>query len=233
MGAGWKRDGKMDVAAKKGALFTKLTREIAVSAKLGGPDPDCNTRLKLAINAAKAVSCPRDTIERAIKKGSGQLEGQTIEELTYEGYGPHGIGIIVECQTDNKIRTVNELRLVFRSNSGTLGEPGAVAWMFERVAMIEGHKENVGDPEEDAIEVGANEVLKGANDNYTFFGAPAYLDQIRTALLGRGWTINLAELSFKAKEPMGLDEPKRKEVIALLEAIDDFDDSHRVHATLG
>lgn len=232
MGKGWKLDGKLEASAKKGALFTKLAREIAVAARLGGPDPESNTRLKLAIVAAREVSCPKDTIERAIKKGSGQLEGQTIEEYTYEGYGPHGVGIIVECQTDNKTRTVSELRLIFRNHGGNLGEQGAVNWMFERVAKIVAQKESVGDPEEDAIEVGANEVEKGADTTYTFYGGPTDLDQIRTALNGRGWTVTQAELSFIPKEPTEVDEQKREEVIELLQALEDFDDSHRVHATI-
>jgi YebC/PmpR family DNA-binding regulatory protein len=232
MGKSWKKEGKLENAAKKGALFTKLAREISVAAKLGGPDPEHNTRLKLAVLAAREVSCPKDTIERAIKKGSGQLEGQIIEELTYEGYGPHGVGIIVECQTDNKTRTVSELRLVFRSHGGNLGEPGAVNWMFDRVALVVAQKENVADPEEDAIEVGANEVEKGEENTYTFYGNPTDLDQIRTGLAGRGWNVSQAELSYIPKEATEIDEQKRKEVIELLEALEEFDDSHRVHASL-
>lgn len=233
MGAGWKKDGKLEVAAKKGALFTKLVREITVAAKLGGGDPESNSRLKLAVNAAKAVSCPRDTIERAIKKGTGELEGQAqIEELTYEGYAPHGVGVIIECQTDNKTRTVSELRLIFRSHGGNMGEPGAVSWMFERVSMIVGKKDKIGDPEEEAIEAGANEVVSDNEGGYVFYGAPADLDTIRTALTQRGWTVSTAELSYKAKDPTKLDEAKHKEVIAFLTEVEEFDDSHRVHASI-
>src|SRR3954469_20074530 len=138
MGKGWKKAGKLEAAQKKGLVFTKLAREIAVAAKMGGGDPNANSRLKLAIEVAKEASCPKDTIERAIKKGTGQLDdGAQIEEITYEGYGPHGVGILVECQTDNRNRTVSEIRNVFKTNGGNLGETGAVAWMFERVAMIE------------------------------------------------------------------------------------------------
>lgn len=233
MGKGWKREGKLEAAAKKGALFTKYTREIQVAAKLGGPDPEGNSRLKMAIEAARAISCPKDTIERAIKKGSGQLDdGKQIEECTYEGYAPHGVGVIVECQTDNKTRTVNEVRLIFRSHGGNLGEPGAVNWMFERVALLTGTIEKIGDPEEEAIEAGANEVEKNEDGTYSFFGSPSDLEPIRKALTSRGWTIKEAELSYKAKEPVSLDEAKRKEVFEMLEALDDFDDSHRVHATV-
>jgi YebC/PmpR family DNA-binding regulatory protein len=232
MGKSWKTAGKIEMAQKKGALFTKLTREIAVAARLGGPDPEGNTRLKLAVLAAREVSCPKDTIERAIKKGSGQLEGSQIEELTYEGYGPHGVGVIVECQTDNKTRTVNELRLLFKTHGGNMGEPGAVAWMFNRVAMVTAQKEKVADPEEDAIEVGANDVEAAAPNEWIFYAGPTDLDQVRSQLISRGWTISQAELSYVAKEPSELDDVKRKDVFEFLEELEEFEDSHRVHATV-
>src|SRR5665213_4055828 len=143
----WKSAGKLEAAQKKGAVFTKLAREISVAAKLGGGDPAANSRLDLAITKAKEASCPKDTIERAIKKGTGQLDDAAIiEEIIYEGYGPHGVGIIVEVQSDNRNRTVSELRNVFKQHGGNLGENGAVAWMFERVSLIEAKKEKVGDP---------------------------------------------------------------------------------------
>lgn len=233
MGKGWKKAGKLEASQKKGAVFTKVAREIAVAAKLGGGDPEGNSRLKLAIAAAKEVSCPKDTIERAIKKGTGQLDdGAQIEEITYEGYGPHGVGILVECQTDNRTRTVSEIRNVFKSNGGNMGESGAVAWMFERVCLVQGTKATIGDPEEEAIEAGANEVEKEEGGTYSFFGSPTDLDAIRTALQGRGWTISVAELSYKAKDKTDLNESQLKDVYELLEALEDNDDSHRVHATV-
>lgn len=233
MGKGWKAAGKLEAAQKKGAVFTKLAREISVAAKLGGGDPEGNSRLKLAIAAAKEQSCPKDTIERAIKKGTGQLDdGKVIEEIVYEGYGPHGVGIIVECQTDNRTRTVSEIRNIFKTNGGNMGESGAVAWMFERVSLIQGKKANVGDPEEEAIEAGANEVEKDEDGTYSFYGAPSDLDAIRSALQGRGWEITTAELSFKAKEKAKISEEQKKEVFELLEELEDNDDSHRVHATI-
>lgn len=234
MGKSWKKAGKLEAAQKKGAVFTKLAREIAVAARLGGGDPGSNSRLKMAIEAAKEVSCPKDTIERAIKKGTGQLDdGAQIEEIVYEGYGPHGVGIIVECQTDNRNRTVSEIRNVFKSNGGNMGESGAVAWMFDRVALIQGKKANVGDPEEDAIEAGANEVEKDEeNGGYSFYTSPEDLDSVRTALQSRGWEITAAELSYKAKDPAKVSDEQRKEVLELLEALEDNDDSHRVHASI-
>ena len=233
MGKSWKNPFKEAQAQKKGKVFTKVAREVAVAAKLGGPDPDANARLKLAILAAKEVSCPKDTIERAIKKGAGQLDdGAQIEELTYEGFGPHNVGIIVECQSDNKNRTVSELRNLFRKHGGHLGETGSVAWMFDRVCLVSGTKANVADPEEDAIEVGANEVAKADDSQYDFFGEPADLDAIRSSLTERGWEIKVAELSFRAKNITELNEEQQKEIHELLEALEDNDDSHRVHATV-
>ncbi|HPI41874.1 MAG TPA: YebC/PmpR family DNA-binding transcriptional regulator, partial [Pseudobdellovibrionaceae bacterium] len=179
MGKGWKTAGKVANAQKKGQIFTKLAREIQVAARAGGPDPALNSRLRLAIDEAKYHSCPNETIDRAIKKGSGTLDdGKTIEELTYEGYGPHGVGVIVECQTDNKNRTASEVRNVFKSHEGNLGESGAVAWMFSRIGYIEGTKDGSFDPEEEAIEVGANEVEKVEN-GFSFSTSPDELNQVR------------------------------------------------------
>ena len=233
MGKGWKAAGKLEAAQKKGAQFTKFAREISVAAKLGGGDPEANSRLKLAIIAAREKSVPKDTIERAIKKGTGQLDdGNAIEEIVYEGYGPHGVGIIVETQTDNRTRTVSEMRNLFKAHGGNLGESGAVSWMFERVSLIQGTKAGVQDPDEEAIEAGANEVEKEDGDLHSFYGSPEDLGAIRTALQGRGWEIKVAELSFKAKEQATITEEQKKEVFELLEELEDNDDSHRVHATI-
>lgn len=234
MGKGWKKGAKLEASAKKGLIFTKLAREIAVAAKLGGPDPAGNSRLKLAIDAAKEASCPKDTIERAIKKGSGQLDdGAAIEETSYEGYAPHGVGVIVACQTDNRNRTVSEIRNTFRKYEGNMGESGAVQWMFERAALVQARKSSVGDPEEEAIEVGANDVERDAEENtYSFWGSPTDLDAIRTALQSRGWEITMAELSYRPKEKAKLSEEQQKEVFELLEALEDCDDTHRVYANV-
>lgn len=220
-------------AAKKGAKFTKLAREIQVAAKLGGPDPDSNSRLRMAIDAAREESCPKDTIERAIKKGAGLLDGGSqIEEITYEGYGPHQVAFIVECQSDNRNRTSSEIRNIFNKNGGRLGEIGSVAWMFDRVSLIEGAKEGVQDPEEDAIEAGANEVEKSSEVTYRFYGAPEDLKAIETALTARGWKVTTAELSYKAKNPTELDDAQKKEVYEFAAILDDNDDTSRIHATI-
>lgn len=219
-------------AAKKGAKFTKLAREIQVAAKLGGPDPNNNSRLRMAIDAARAEQCPKDTIERAIKKGAGLLDdAAAIEEAVYEGYGPHRVGVIVECQTDNKNRTASNIRDYFKKSGGELTP---VSWMFDRVSLIEGAPKGgkIDDPEAEAIEAGANEVEKAGENSYSFIGAPEDLKTIETTLRSRGWTITTAELSYKAKNRTELNDEQKKEVFAFIQQLDDDDDTHRIHASI-
>lgn len=233
MGKSWKNAGKTENAQKKGQLFTKLAREIAVASKAGGPDPDMNPRLRLAVDAAKKVSCPNDTIDRAIKKGAGLLDdGKIIEELTYEGYGPHGVGVIVECQTDNKHRTAPDMRSVFKKNGGNMGETGSVAWMFARVGEIEAAKTGSFDIDEEAIEAGADDVQKNDDGSYQFFCALENLDAVTKALAGRGWSINSSAPSYKPTNVTELSGDQRSEVESFLNALDDMDDTHKVYATI-
>jgi len=233
MGKSWKNPIMAANAAKKGAKFTKLAREIQVATKLGGPDPDANARLRAAIEAARDAAMPKDTIERAIKKGAGLLDdGNQIEEITYEGYGPHQVAFIVECQTDNRNRTSSEIKNIFNKNGGRLGEIGSVAWMFDRICLIEGTNPNVKDPEEEAIEAGANDVESLGNEVYRFTGAPEDLKAIETALVNRGWKITTAELSYKAKNITELTEEQKKEVYEFVQLLDDNDDTSRIHATI-
>lgn len=231
MGKSWKNPMMAANAAKKGAKFTKFAREIQVAAKLGGPDPATNSRLRLAIDAAKAESVTKDTIERAIKKGAGLLDdGAQFEEVTYEGFGPHQVAVIVECQSDNRNRTSSQIRNIFDKNDGRFGD--SVMWMFDRVSLIEGTNPNVKDAEEDAIEAGANEVEK-VGDAYRFYGNPEDLKAIETALTGRGWKVTTAELSYKAKNHTDIDdEAKKKEVYEFIQMLDDNDDTSRIHASI-
>lgn len=232
MGKSWKNPLMAANAAKKGAKFTKLAREIQVAAKLGGPDPNNNSRLRMAIDAAREEQCPKDTIERAIKKGAGLLDdAAAIEEAIYEGYGPHRVGVIVECQTDNRNRTASEIRNLFNKNDGELS---SVGWMFERVSLVEGTPPGgkVEDPETEAIEAGANEVEKIGDTAYAFTGAPEDLKTIETTLRARGWSITTAELSYQAKNKTELSEEQKKDVIEFIQALDDNDDTHRIHATI-
>lgn len=231
MGAQWKNANKAAAAAKKGSIITKIAKEIQVASRMGGTDPAYNARLRLALEHAKKNSVPNDTIDRAIKKGAGLLEGQAIEEITYEGYGPHGIGVIVECQSDNRNRTAPDMRHLFKSHGGNLGETGSVMWMFQRISLIEATKTGSFDPEEEAIEVGANEVEKSEN-GYEFYGAAEDLASIQAALQGRGWKVTAAELSYKPSNITELSETQMKEVQEFLQELENNDDTHRVYATL-
>lgn len=231
MGKQWKKAGKAENSVKKGLVITKIAREIQVAAKLGGADPAMNSRLRLAIDLAKKNSVPNDTVERAIKKGTGQLEGGIVEEVTYEGYGPHGVGIIVECQTDNRHRTAPEIRNIFKKADGNMGESGSVMWMFKRVCLVEAARDGKFDPEEEAIEAGADEVEK-SDDGYSFWGSVEGLDQLRTNLTSRGWKVLVAELSYLPQNFTDLTEEQLKDVQECLEELDDNDDSHRVYVTL-
>lgn len=231
MGKSWKNPIKAENAAKKGAIFTKLAREIQVAAKMGGADPEYNARLRMAVDAAKKQSVSNDTIERAIKKGAGLIDGVQIEEILYEGYGPHGVGVLVETQTDNRTRTVADIRNLFKKSGGNLGEAGSVAWMFERVGLIESNKVGSFDPEEEAIEVNANEVFKN-EAYYEFYTNPENLDSCRKALQERSWTISKSELAYKPKNLTTLSSEQYQEVVDFLEKLDDHDDTHRVYATI-
>ena len=232
MGKSWKNAGKVANAQKKGLVFTKFAREIQVATKLGGADPAMNSRLRLAIDAAKKQAVPNDTIDRAVKKGAGLLgDSAAVEEVAYEGYVPHGVGVIVECQTDNRNRTAPEIRSVFKSHGGNIGELGSVAWMFKRVGLIEGHKVGSFDPEEEAIEAGADEVEK-TEDGYSFICGFESIDSVRQALHSRGWTLTTSEPSYKATNLTELTAEQMKDVEEFLNEMDDLDDTHRVHATI-
>jgi YebC/PmpR family DNA-binding regulatory protein len=234
MGKSWKNPHKIEAANKKGAVISKMAKEIAVAVKLGGPDPNANARLRMAIEAAKEASCPKDTIERAIKKGSGQSDDKSqIEEVMYEGFGPHQVGVLVECQTDNRTRTAPDIRFLFKSHGGLMGEQGSVGWMFDRVALVEGlpPKPDV-DPEEEAIEVGANDVSKNKEGVYSFYGAPDDIETLRKNLAARGWNIKTCEFSYVAKNKTSLNPEQLKEVYEFLDALDDNEDCARLHTTL-
>ena len=237
MGKGWKNPIKAANAAKKGMEFSKLAKEIQVAAKLGGADPDMNSRLRLAIDAAKAKSCPKDTIEKAIKKGAGLLEGESQpEEVLYEGFGPAQAGILVECQTDNRARTATDIKVIFNKNKGRLAEAGSIAWMFERVGLLEGfHTNRDLDIEEEAIEAGASDVETlemEAGLGASFYTAPDELDIVRKALIERGWTIEVMELSYRPKNTTDIGEEDRTDLADLLEKLDDNEDSFRVYSTV-
>jgi YebC/PmpR family DNA-binding regulatory protein len=237
MGAQWKQAGRVENALKRGQVFGKLVREIMVAAKLGDPSPELNARLFAAVEAAKKQSVPRDTIERAIKKGSGQLEEKiSYEHVTYEGFAPGKVPVIVECLTDNRNRTAPDMRNLFKT--GSLGQPGSVAFFFEHVGVVEA---NFPDPKVDieaaAIEANAQNVEPLTGDDLpegragaTFITLMTDLDAVSKALKAAGWTVTASEMRYIAKNFVEVPEGKRKEVVDFLSALDDHDDVHRVYA---
>jgi YebC/PmpR family DNA-binding regulatory protein len=229
MGAQWKTKGKEQNANAKGLVFTKLAREISVAAR-SGADPSMNSRLRLAIDQARKMSMPRDTVERAIKKGAGLLDGGAqYEKLTYEGFAPHRVPVIVECLTDNANRAASAIRVLFRK--GQLGSAGSVSWDFDYLGMIEAEAADANaDPETAAIEAGAQDV--SADDGVVFYTAPTDLDAVQRALPTFGFTVQKAYLGYRAKNPVSLGAAEREEVEAFLQALDDDDEVQSVYAAL-
>lgn len=229
MGAGWKTKGKAETANAKGLVFTKLAREISVAAR-SGADPALNSRLRLAVEQAKKTSMPRETVERAIKKGAGLLDGGAqYEKLTYEGYAPHRVPVIVECLTDNQNRAVSAIRMLFRK--GQLGASGSVSWDFDHLGIIEAETHDPkADAETAAIEAGAQDV--SVDDGVTFYTAPTDLDAVQRALPNFGYTVQKAYIGYRAKNPVSLSGTELEEVEAFLQAMDDDDEVQTVYAGL-
>src|SRR5687767_3144456 len=217
--------------AKRGALFTKLARAIQVAAKEGGGDPDGNAALANAIQKAKDQSMPKDNIERAIAKGTGaDSDADAFEIVVYEGYGPGGVAFLVEALTDNRNRTGSEVRNIFSKAGGSLGEPGSVAWQFEKkgIVLVDGERYS----EDDllvAIDAGAEDVAQDENV-WEIVTAPADLQAVREALEGEGVDIQNAELTMRPTTTVELDEDAAGKVLRLIEALDDQDDVNAVHA---
>lgn len=230
MGAQWKAKHKEAAANAKGRIFGKLSKEIMIAAR-SGADPDMNPRLRLVVEQAKKASMPKDTLERAIKKGAG-LSGEVVhyERTLYEGFAPHQVPLIVECLTDNLNRTVAEIRVLFRK--GQLGSSGSVSWDFEHVGMIEAAPEGDADPEMAAIEAGAQD-FEAADDGTTLFiTEPTDLDAVCKALPEFGFTVQSAQLGYRPKNPVSLSGAELEEVEAFLEAIDAHDDVQHVYVGL-
>ncbi|TVR96715.1 MAG: YebC/PmpR family DNA-binding transcriptional regulator [Rhodospirillales bacterium] len=223
------RKGAQD--AKRGKMFTKLIRELTVAARSGLADPEFNPRLRTAIAAAKAANMPKDTMERAIRRGSGDDGGESYEEVRYEGYGPGGVAVIVEALTDNRNRTASEVRAAFGKHGGSLGESGSVAFMFERVGLIH-YPALVADAEamfEAALEAGADDVASG-DSGHEVRCAPDSLSQVRDALEARFGPADVARLDWKPSITTSIDEAQAETLFKLLDALDDSDDVQRVMA---
>src|SRR5512140_2570635 len=235
MGAQWKAKGKAQAADARGKLFGRLAKDIMVAAR-SGPDPATNSRLRLVVEQARKVSMPKDTLDRAIKKGAG-LTGEAVnfERVVYEGFAPHQVPLMVECLTDNVNRTASEMRVLFRK--GQLGTSGSVAWDFDHLGMIEAEPHAAGaDPELAAIEAGAQDFEPGAEDGITMFlTQPADLDLVSRALPAHGFSVLSAKLGYKAKNPIApasLSPAALEEVEAFLAAIDAHDDVQNVFVGL-
>ncbi len=231
MGAQWKARHKEIAANAKGKVFGKLSKEITVAAR-GGADPDTNSRLRILVEQAKRASMPRETLERAIKKGAGLLaDGGTLEKLIYEGFAPHRVPIIVECLTDNINRTLSNIRVLFRK--GQLGASGSVAWDFDYLGIIEGKPQSKdADADLAAIEAGAQDLEPGEEGCTWFFTEPSDLDVVCRALPNFGFAVQSAQLGYKPKNPISLNDAERDEVEAFLEAMDSDDDVQNVYAGL-
>ncbi len=237
MGRQWLHAKKVITANKRASITTKLVREITIAAKTGMPDPAHNARLEVAIEAARKQSVSNDVIARAIKKGSGAgSDSAQMELVTFEGYGPHNVPVIVECLTDNRNRTAPDMRFLFREG-GQFGSK--VQFLFDHVGTIEATKEQDKlDLEEVAIEAGANEVepleeLEEGSSGGRFFTAPSDLDTVSKALKAAGWTVTKSEMGYKPKDIVQLDDAQRAEAAAFFQAIDDHDDCHRIYTGLG
>ena len=219
------------VDAKRGKVFTKLIKEITVATRLGGKDPDSNSRLRVAIAAAKAENMPKENIERAIKKGTGELEGSNYEEVTYEGYGPGGVAVLIEVLTDNKNRAVADVRHLFERSGGNLGESGCVAWMFSQKGLIVFQKDQVEEEMlfELALEAGADDIKEDEKE-LEVITEPSSFEKVKTAIENAGISYTLAEITMIPKTTVKIDDKHAQQMLTLMENLEDNEDVNHVYA---
>ncbi|WP_136798720.1 YebC/PmpR family DNA-binding transcriptional regulator [Desulfosediminicola ganghwensis] len=218
--------------AKRGKIFTRLIKEITVAARMGGGDIDGNPRLRSAVASAKAENMPKDNITRAIKKGTGELEGEVYDEILYEGYGPGGVAVLVECMTDNRNRTVADIRHYFSKSNGNLGESGCVAWMFDKKGLIQVDKATMSEDElmDIALDAGAEDVVE-EDEQFQVLTAPEDFDAVREAMEEAGVAMLSAEVSMVPKNTIDVTEENiAKSLMKLLDSLEDHDDVQNVHA---
>ncbi|MDY6970801.1 MAG: YebC/PmpR family DNA-binding transcriptional regulator [Thermodesulfobacteriota bacterium] len=217
--------------AKRGKVFSRLIKEITVAARLGGGDPNGNPRLRSAIAAAKAENMPKENIERGIKKGTGELEGVSYEEVNYEGYGPGGVAVLVDCLTDNKNRAVADVKHLFERHGGRLGEPGCVAYMFEQKGMIVFDKENVDEEQllNLTLEAGAEDIREEETGFEVITDVSAF-ESVKDAIDGAGLSYNLAEITMIPKTTVEVEAKKVHQMLNLMQALEDVDDVSHVYA---
>lgn len=216
---------------KRGKIFTKLIREITVAARMGGGDPNDNPRLRLAWDKALAANMPKDNIERAVKRGTGDGEADSYEEIRYEGYGPNGVAIMVDCMTDNKNRTVSEIRYTFNRNGGNLGADGSVAYLFERKGVLTYGPDN---DDEDvlapALEAGAEDLVEYDDGSFDVLTAPDDYDQIRKAVEAAGFEPDAADVTMRPATSVELGGEDAQSCLKLLDALEDLDDVQNVYS---
>ena len=222
---------KAVVDAKRGKIFTKVIKEITVAAKIGGGDVDGNPRLRAALLAAKAANMPADNIKRAIQKGTGELPGVTYDEITYEGYGPGGVAILVESMTDNRNRTVSEMRYVFSRNNGNMSEAGSVSWMFHKKGSIVIDKTAVTEDKlmEVALDAGADDIQEDSG-NYEVLTSPEAFEKVNTALQNNQIPVVASEIAMVPETWIKLTGKEAQQVLKLVEALEDHDDVQKVWA---
>jgi YebC/PmpR family DNA-binding regulatory protein len=222
---------KAAVDARRGKVFTKLIRELTSAARMGGGDADMNPRLRTAVATAKTANMPADTIQRAIKKGTGELPGEVYEEIIYEGYGAGGVAILVDVLTDNKNRTVAEIRHLFAKHGGNLGETGCVAWMFARKGFIALNANQIDEDTllEIVLEAGGDDIKTEA-DVYEIVTAPETFEDVRGVLEQKGLTLDVAEVTMLPQNMIPVEGKQAEQVLRLMEALDDQDDVRKAHA---
>jgi YebC/PmpR family DNA-binding regulatory protein len=221
------RKGAQD--AKRGKIFTKLIREITIAARMGGGDPAANPRLRTAIDKALGQNMPKDNIERAIKRGTGELEGVNYEEVRYEGYGPSGVAVLVECTTDNKNRTVSEVRHAFTKHGGNLGTDGSVAYLFNKVGVLSYPSGSDEDAiMEAALEAGAEDVVTDDDGAIEVQTAPEDFAAVRDAMVAAGFEPDLAEITQRASTDVSLTTDDAEKMLKLLDVLEDLDDVQNV-----
>ena len=218
--------------AKRGKIFSRLNKELMVAARMGGGDPSANPRLRQAIAAAKAENMPKDNIERAIKKGTGELEGVNYEEYVYEGYAPGGVALLIEVMTDNKNRAAADVRYIFNKRGGSLGEAGCVAWIFDKKGLIIFDQNQVDEDEvlEVALEAGADDVIT-TEDQYEVHTELSAFESAKQAFDGEGLRYIMAEITMMPQNTVKVDdEAQAVQVLKLMDAIEDADDVQKVYA---
>lgn len=217
--------------AKRGKIFTKLIKEITVAARMGGGDPEGNPRLRTAISAARSENMPKENIERGIKKGTGELEGVSYEEASYDGYGPGGAAVLVDCLTDNKNRSVADIKHLFERYGGNLGEPGCVAWIFEQRGLVVFEKDKVDEEKliDLALEAGAEDV-KEEETEFEVVTAPSDFETVKKAIDDAGLPYTLAEVTKIPKNMVKIEGKKAQQMINLMQALEDHDDVSHVYA---